>query len=116
MHGFQGTKFYCTPPVFCRSLNTLSTTNVGMSNNDLDAGAPSSGLVPLLCGCGRYFSHQSALTNHTRSCELSKKRLASALDKAQDVWRKRRKKKEEILADPEAAMLVDDPNLIEVSF
>lgn len=96
----------------------LSTLDMNMNiSSDVDASAPGgSSSLGLSCGCGRYFSHQSALTNHTRSCKLSKKRLASALDIAQDVWKRRKKKKEERLPDPEAPMVIDDPSPIEVSF
>lgn len=73
----------------------------------------------LSCSCGRFFSQQSALTNHTRNCKLSKKRLASALDSAKEVWQRRKKKKQERRPEPvnpEAAMIIDEPNPPEVSF
>jgi hypothetical protein len=38
------------------------------------------------CLCGRQFFQVSALKNHQRSCQRSKKRLSSALAKAKDVW------------------------------
>lgn len=52
------------------------------------------GCSELRCYCGKVFSQQSALTNHTRSCKRSNKRLASALNSAKEVWdaRKARKK------------------------
>lgn len=72
----------------------------------------------LSCLCGKTFSQQNALTNHTRSCKSSKKRLASALDVAKDVWSRRKKKKQDRLPEAKGAlneadvgnlMVVDEP-------
>jgi hypothetical protein len=43
------------------------------------------------CICGRTFSQPYALTNHQRTCQKTKKRLSSALSKAQDLWVNRKK-------------------------
>jgi hypothetical protein len=40
-----------------------------------------------VCICGRSFSQLSAFTNHKRTCQSSKKRLSSALDKAKQLWK-----------------------------
>jgi hypothetical protein len=46
-----------------------------------------------ICLCGRAFSQQSAFSNHKRTCQKSKKRLSSALEKAKQLWtgKKRRR-------------------------
>lgn len=79
----------------------------------------------LSCLCGKTFSQQNAFTNHTRSCKSSKKRLASALDLAKDVWQRRKKKKQERLPEAEATvtevdvgnlpMVIDEPEAPPVS-
>lgn len=51
------------------------------------------GCLELRCYCGKVFSQQSALTNHTRSCKQSNKRLASALNSAKEVWEARKARK-----------------------
>lgn len=70
----------------------------------------------LSCLCGKTFNQQNALANHTRSCKSSKKRLASALDLAKDVWQRRKRKKEERLPEVESAMIEMDvvPTVIEL--
>jgi hypothetical protein len=40
-----------------------------------------------VCVCGRSFQQLSAFTNHKRTCQSSKKRLSSALDKAKQLWK-----------------------------
>lgn len=50
--------------------------------------------IPILkCYCGKAFGQQSALTNHTRTCKPSNKRLSSALAVAKDKWEKRKRRK-----------------------
>lgn len=51
----------------------------------------------LKCFCGKAFSQQSALTNHSRGCKPSKKRLADALTSAKDAWAQRRENKRQKL-------------------
>lgn len=64
-------------------------------------------LVPLMdspsawyqvCACGRTFGVLQAYSYHKRSCQKTKKRLASALEKVKEVWeaKKRRKIEEKI--------------------
>ena len=55
-----------------------------------------------VCVCGRTFSLPQAYTFHQRSCSKTKKRLSSALDKAQEVWRSKRRQKMEIMQNPTA--------------
>jgi hypothetical protein len=49
-----------------------------------------------ICVCGRQFSVPQAYTCHKRSCQKTKKRLSTVLEKAKDVWQagKRRKMEE----------------------
>jgi hypothetical protein len=54
-----------------------------------------------VCCCGRTFTVPQAYTFHKRSCNKTKKRLSSALDKAKDIWQaKKRRKLEEKQSDP----------------
>ena len=46
-----------------------------------------------LCVCGRSFLQPSALTNHQRTCQSSKKRLSSALGKAKQLWEGRKRRR-----------------------
>jgi len=48
-----------------------------------------------VCICGRTFSVPQAYTCHKRTCQKTKKRLASALDKAREVWEARKRKRTE---------------------
>jgi hypothetical protein len=43
------------------------------------------------CLCGRSFSQLFALSNHQRTCQKSKKRLSSAIEKAKEAWLSRKK-------------------------
>ena len=45
------------------------------------------------CLCGRSFSHTSALSNHIRSCQKTKKRLSGALDKAREVRSEKKRRR-----------------------
>lgn len=45
------------------------------------------------CYCGKSFSQPGALSNHTRTCERSKKRLSSALTTARNSWEVRQNNK-----------------------
>jgi len=40
-----------------------------------------------VCVCGRSFLQPGAFTKHNRTCQSSKKRLSSALDKAKQLWK-----------------------------
>lgn len=53
----------------------------------------------LKCFCGKTFSQQSALTNHTRGCKQTNKRLASALTSAKDAWARRKNKRQKLEED-----------------
>ena len=46
-----------------------------------------------ICACGRTFTLENAITNHTRTCLTSKKRLSSALEGVKAKWtvKKRRR-------------------------
>ena len=46
-----------------------------------------------VCVCGRTFSAPQAHTFHKRSCQKTKKRLSSALDKAKEVWQSQKRRK-----------------------
>lgn len=54
------------------------------------------------CYCGKSFSQPSALSNHTRTCLSSTKRLSSALGIAKDAWTQRQNLKRQRL-NPEVA-------------
>lgn len=45
-----------------------------------------------VCPCGRAFLQASALTKHQRTCPKCKKRLSSALEKAQSLWKGKRRR------------------------
>jgi hypothetical protein len=47
------------------------------------------------CACGRAFSAPHAYTNHERTCQRTKKRLASALVKAKELWVSKKRRKTE---------------------
>jgi hypothetical protein len=53
-----------------------------------------------VCVCGRTFSVPQAYTCHKRSCQKTKKRLSSALDKAKEVWQSRKCRKMEAMQSP----------------
>jgi hypothetical protein len=48
------------------------------------------------CVCGRSFLQPGAFTKHKRTCQSSKKRLASALDKAKQLWKGSKRRRLEI--------------------
>jgi len=75
--------------------------------HSMDIGGPS------VCVCGRSFSKLSAFTNHKRTCQSSKKRLASALDKAKQLWQgsKRRRIQTDTPEVPTAPGLVLESSL-----
>jgi hypothetical protein len=50
-----------------------------------------------ICSCGRTFYFPGALKNHQRTCAKTKKRLASALGKARDLWTSRKRKRLDIV-------------------
>lgn len=57
--------------------------------------------IILTCfACGKSFTQQNALTNHTRTCSKGRKRIASAQSKAKDAYfeREREKKKRREMA------------------
>lgn len=51
-----------------------------------------------VCSCGRTFSVPQAYTYHKRSCQKTKKRLATALEKAKEVLHARKRQKTEGMA------------------
>jgi hypothetical protein len=55
-----------------------------------------------VCVCGRTFSVLQAYTFHKRSCQKTKKRLSSALDKAKEVWKSKKHRKMEVVQTPAA--------------
>lgn len=72
----------------------------------IDMDAEDQAAVPFLkCYCGKVFSQQSALTNHTRACKPSNKRLSSVLSVAREKWEKRKRRKldvdQNVLLSPE---------------
>jgi hypothetical protein len=50
-----------------------------------------------VCVCGRTFSVPQAYTFHKRSCQKTKKRLSSALEKAKEVWQAKKRRKTEVM-------------------
>ena len=60
-----------------------------------------------VCVCGRTFSVPQAYTFHKRSCQKTKKRFSSALDKAQEVWRSKKRRKMEVMQSPTAEKPLD---------
>lgn len=46
-----------------------------------------------LCVCGRTFHEQGALSYHKRTCKKSKSRLAGALDKAKQTWKRQKRRR-----------------------
>lgn len=64
------------------------------------------------CPCGRIFTQQNALSKHARSCQPSKKRLASALEKAKTTWTAKKRRK--VTTEPSAVNLISvlDPSAI----
>jgi hypothetical protein len=53
-----------------------------------------------VCVCGCTFSVLQAYTFHKRSCQKTKKRLSSALEKAKEVWQSKKHQKMEIIQTP----------------
>lgn len=45
------------------------------------------------CLCGRSFSQSGAFAYHKRNCKQSKKRLSGALEKAQELWRTKKRRR-----------------------
>lgn len=62
----------------------------------------------LQCYCGKVFSQQSALTNHSRSCKPSKTRFASALTIAKEAWEARKRKRREKIGEVVQPLVVED--------
>jgi hypothetical protein len=55
---------------------------------------------PFTCLCGKGFNHQNAYGKHQRSCKSTKKRLSGALDKAREVWARKKQKTNHIGPTP----------------
>lgn len=66
----------------------------------------------LRCYCGKVFSQQSALTNHTRSCKQSNKRLASALTVAKEAWEARKSRKRQKTGEHEPEQVISEPTVV----
>jgi hypothetical protein len=68
----------------------------------------------LLCYCGKQFSQQSALSNHTRTCQISKKQVSDAISLARDAWESRKKQRRDAgsLNAPAANPQVDDTQVL----
>ena len=66
-----------------------------------------------VCVCGRTFSVPQAYTFHKRSCQKTKKRLSSALDKAKEVWQSKKHKKMEVTQSTTAENLPDQNPAVE---
>ena len=62
-----------------------------------------------LCPCGRSFYQDSALTKHQRTCSKTKKRLSSALEKAKEVWRGKKRRRMSIHGSTEDLTATDLP-------
>jgi hypothetical protein len=56
---------------------------------------PSTSTWSQTCICGRTFLLPQAYTFHKRSCQKTKKRLASALEKAKECWQAKKRQKTE---------------------
>jgi len=61
------------------------------------------------CSCGRTFYFPGALKNHQRSCTKTKKRLASALGKAKDLWTSRKRKQVDIVGPQQVQSHAEQP-------
>ncbi|KIM77688.1 hypothetical protein PILCRDRAFT_90994 [Piloderma croceum F 1598] len=61
------------------------------------------------CSCGRTFYFPGALKNHQRSCAKTKKRLASALGKAKDLWTSRKRKRLNIVGPQQVQSHAEQP-------
>lgn len=68
--------------------------------------------LSLQCYCGKVFSQQSALTNHTRSCKQSNKRLASALTVAKEAWEARKSRKRQKTGEHEPEQVISEPTVV----
>jgi hypothetical protein len=62
-----------------------------------------------VCVCGRSFSQSNAFSKHKRSCEKSKKRLSSALEKAKHNWTSKKRRR---LEPPEPSISLSSADLI----
>jgi hypothetical protein len=51
------------------------------------------------CLCGRSYDQPGALKLHQRLCSKSKKRLSQALEKARELWPKRKRRRVEDLTE-----------------
>lgn len=67
-----------------------------------------------VCACGRVFAQLNALHKHKGSCQVSKKRLSSALEQAQGVWLKHKKprfaNRDKVLGRSDSVDLVEAHN------
>lgn len=63
----------------------------------------------LQCYCGKVFSQQSALTNHTRNCKQSNKRLANALTTAKEAWEARKSRKKQKTGEQKPEQVIPTP-------
>ncbi|KAF8151198.1 hypothetical protein BJ912DRAFT_869512 [Pholiota molesta] len=64
--------------------------------------------------CGRSFAQSNAYSNHTRSCRLGKKRMASALEVIQEAYRRKKKSRlDGILASSQPLVLQCDQRVPE---
>lgn len=65
-----------------------------------------------LCACGRTFSVLQAYSYHKHSCQKTKKRLASALEKAKEVWETKKRRKTEATTETLRAEGVFSPHAV----
>jgi hypothetical protein len=66
-----------------------------------------------VCVCSRTFSVPQAYTFHKRSCQKTRKRLSSALDKAKEVWQSKKRQKMEAIQCPTAGNPPDQNSAVE---
>lgn len=58
-----------------------------------------------VCLCGRTFSLPRAYTYHKRSCQTTKKRLNSGLERAKEIWNAKKRRKLDEKAEKESLAL-----------
>lgn len=92
----------------------LSTHGVAEGMEDQGVYAVSNGYILTCSGCGRDFMQLNAYSNHTGACRQGKKRNASALEVAQEAYRKKKRLKlDSILAASQPQVLQPSQQVLE---
>jgi hypothetical protein len=88
----------CSDSILYLTLFFFSLTRSSESTSMLRSGLSDGSLV---CICGRSFSQATALSNHERSCQSSKKRLSSALENVRQRWTSSKRRRIHRIRTPE---------------